>query len=156
MSESHKHTVEKRKLVIKEYYCSVFINFQKSDSTAGLPPLGRRSLSHGSKQGRGEDEVGLHMFSFLFQIQQSFPYHEGVISEGVERPRMLYSWGSLHIKAEKNKSTLKKECCKFPVWLQSTFPHLLLYINLSTINILILILKKSDSSLGTREWSYVL
>ena len=48
--------------------------------------------------GRGEDEVGLHMFSFLFQIQQSFLYHEGVISEGVERPRMLYSWCSLRIK----------------------------------------------------------
>lgn len=102
------------------------------------------------------------MFSFLFQIQQSFPDPEGIISEVVERPRMLYSWGSLHIKGnvrsgEEQVHIEEEIVASFPF--DFTAPsHIYCFISgfLSPIDILMLLLKRPDSSLGVGELSCVL
>lgn len=132
------HNVERRKLVIKEWillFCFYkFPEVRHYWSTASLPSQGGRSLfpwqgieKHKlpSKEERTGSGCTCSISSSKLNSYSS-TLREWIISESW-RGRVLYSWGSLHIRVEKTKSTLKKKSLLVSsVSFQSTFPHMLL------------------------------
>ena len=53
---------------------------------------------HFPSKGREVGGVRLHMLSYLFQTSHTFLIPRRIVSEKLERLRVLYSWGSLHSK----------------------------------------------------------